>query len=113
MVPTVSLTRARMSTSMSCCNISPREHQWVFRRRYSFIFPHGGSKKRKKVKVTETITRSCLLGLPRRIKNFVKVRESRREKEQLGAEEWDPCLMGKKASVQGNMKQTTRTPTLV
>lgn len=88
MVPTVSLTKARMSTSISYWNTSPRGHQWMGRRHYPFIFPHTGSKSSEGDWLRQSLhpTRwACLedARLLSRLRGLVE--------EQLGAEEGNPC----------------------
>ena len=112
MVPTVSLTKVRMSTSMSCWNTNLRRHQWAGRGHHPFILPHRGSKSSED---DETITRSCLPGLPERDRASGKFRhlEERKGSWELKSGTHAPALWVE-ASVQWKYEgQTTRNPVFI
>lgn len=102
MVPTVSLTKARISTSMSCWNASISGWEG------SVIPLSDRTEKAKAVKGTVGIPRSCLWGLPGRSKAFVKVRG-------LGGSSWgNPCCccMADGPCAEEEEGQATWTPAL-
>lgn len=99
MVPTVSLTKARMSTSMSCLNISPRGRQGWEEYVSPLPFPHAGSKSSEGDWVRRSLDLASGGGLPGRCEAFVEVQGSRGKKGQVGAEEGNPCRTPGKACV--------------